>query len=127
MPILVDSSVWIDYFRDGRHSSGLDQLIDNNLIATNALILTELIPALTIHKEKKLITLLRLLPILPLTIDFEEITHWQTQCLKKAINGIGIPDFIIAQNAQQHHAALYTLDNHFTQLHPIISLALLKP
>ena len=46
MSILVDSSVWIDYFRDGKNSERLDHFIDENLIVTNDLILTELIPFL---------------------------------------------------------------------------------
>jgi hypothetical protein len=30
MQILVDSSIWIDYFRDGTNSSRLDYLIEKN-------------------------------------------------------------------------------------------------
>ena len=32
MQVLVDSSVWIDYFRGGTKSDDLDILIDENLI-----------------------------------------------------------------------------------------------
>ena len=46
MPILVDSSVWIDYFNSGVNSSRLDELIDENIVVTNAFILAELIPFL---------------------------------------------------------------------------------
>ena len=44
MSILVDSSIWIDYFKGGNGSLELDSLIDENLVVTNDLILTELIP-----------------------------------------------------------------------------------
>ncbi|HBM14957.1 MAG TPA: hypothetical protein DD381_01185 [Lentisphaeria bacterium] len=37
--ILVDSSVWIDFFKDGTASNELSDLIDKNLICTNDLIL----------------------------------------------------------------------------------------
>ncbi|NOX90781.1 MAG: PIN domain-containing protein [Calditrichaeota bacterium] len=43
MPVLVDSSVWIDYFRAGIKSEKLDELIDENLICTKDIILAELV------------------------------------------------------------------------------------
>ena len=46
MQILVDTSVWVDYFRSGLNSNDLDILIDENLIVTNDIILAELIPFL---------------------------------------------------------------------------------
>ena len=42
MNILVDSSIWIDYFRSGLHSGKLDRYIDQNQICTNDLILAEI-------------------------------------------------------------------------------------
>lgn len=50
MEVLVDTSIWIDYFRGGGHSKDLDFLIDENLMTTNDIILTELLPHL---KDKK--------------------------------------------------------------------------
>ena len=44
MQTLVDTSIWINYFRSGDHSGDLDFLIEENLVVTNDLILTELIP-----------------------------------------------------------------------------------
>ena len=32
MDVLVDTSVWIDYFKDGDQSKDLDFLIDENLM-----------------------------------------------------------------------------------------------
>jgi len=55
MQVLVDSSFWIDYFRTGHSSSHMDMLIDENLIVTNDLILTELIPFLEMKKQHQLI------------------------------------------------------------------------
>ena len=53
MEVLVDTSVWIDYFRGGSNSQALDLLIDENLLATNDLILTELVPYLKVKKQTK--------------------------------------------------------------------------
>ena len=44
MSVLVDTSVWIEYFRSGNNFEKLDFLIDENLVVTNDLILAELIP-----------------------------------------------------------------------------------
>jgi predicted nucleic acid-binding protein len=112
MSVLVDTSVWIDYFHDGRQSTSVDKLIDDNLIVINEIILSELIPVLTVQGKTKLAHLLQLLPVSPISIDWEEIRAVQIRCLKKGFNGIGIPDLIIAQNASQHQNLLYSLDKH---------------
>jgi predicted nucleic acid-binding protein len=64
--ILVDTSIWIDYFRSGDNSEKLDYLIDNNLVVTNDLILTELLPLLVIRNEKLVVRLLKKLRIIQL-------------------------------------------------------------
>jgi len=51
MEVLVDTSVWIDYFRSGDKSAKLDFLIDENLVVINDLILTELLPLLIVKQE----------------------------------------------------------------------------
>jgi len=51
--VLVDTSIWIDYFRGGDNSKNLDFLIDENLIVTNVIVLAELIPYLKIKKKRK--------------------------------------------------------------------------
>jgi predicted nucleic acid-binding protein len=72
MSVLVDTSIWIDYFRTGNNSERLDFLIDENLI----------------------------------------------------LNGIGIPDLIVAQNAKQNHCEIYSLDSHFKLMKDILRLQL---
>ncbi len=53
MNILVDTSAWIDYFRGNGNSNTLDFLIEEDLVATNNLILAELIPFLHIKKTEQ--------------------------------------------------------------------------
>ena len=40
MSVLVDTSIWVEYFRRGNSSEILDFLIDENLIVINDLILS---------------------------------------------------------------------------------------
>ena len=61
--VLVDSTVWIDYFRGTRNDlHRLDTLIDEGTIAVNSLILTELLPSLTLQKQTTLISTKLLAP-----------------------------------------------------------------
>jgi len=124
MSILVDSSIWIDYFKGGNESSKLDSLIDENLVVTNDIILTELIPFLKIKKQLKVIQLLREINHLPLTNNWEEIIELQVKCLKNGSNGIGIPDLIIAQNAKLNNCKVYTLDKHFNVISKVSKVRL---
>jgi predicted nucleic acid-binding protein len=124
MSILVDTSIWIDYFRSGVNSEKLDFLIDQNLVVTNDLILAELIPFLKVRNHGKIILLLQNISKLELTINWNQIIAFQVKCLKNGLNGIGIPDLIIAQNAKQNNSAIYSLDNHFRRMKDILGIRL---
>jgi predicted nucleic acid-binding protein len=124
MKVLIDSSVWIDYFRSGDRSNELDYLIDNNLIYINDLILTELIPSLRLQHQSSLIEAIDEVAKLPLTINWHQIQEFQLSCLKNGINGIGIPDLIIAQNAIQNDCLIFSLDKHFYLMQEVLNCKL---
>jgi predicted nucleic acid-binding protein len=104
----------------------VDILIDENLIATNDLILTELIPYLRLQNRRKLIDLMNSIFKYELHIDWNEIVDYQTKCLKKGINGIGVPDLLIAQNSIQNHCEIFSLDQHFVLMKNPLKLKLFK-
>ncbi len=122
MKVLVDTSIWIDYFKGAHNSTDLDFLINENLIVTNDIILAELVPHLAIKKENELISLLQSVERLPMEINWEEIIDFQVQCLKNGINGIGIPDLIIAQNLKEYSCKIYSLDKHFRLLNQVMDV-----
>ena len=124
MRVLVDSSVWIDYFRAETNGDRLDDLIDNNLVATNDLILTELVPYLLLRDQRRIVELLNAVEKIELTIDWDQLIQWQYRCLKQGLNGIGIPDLIIAQNTVQNRCLLYSLDSHFALIEKIVNIEL---
>ena len=124
MSVLVDTSVWIEYFKCGKCSEKLDFLIEENLILTNDIILTELIPFLKLKKQNRVIKLLKNIRKLKLQIDWDEVIDIQYKCLTSGINGIGIPDLIIAQNVLQNGCKLLTLDKHFQLIQKIINIQL---
>lgn len=125
MSILVDSSVWIDYFRDGKYSNQLDYYIEQNIISSNDLILAELIPVLKLKSKFPVVSLLRNITLIPLVINWENIISYQTTCLKQGINKVGIPDLIILDNVIQNDLTLFSLDKHFKLINNHIDFNLL--
>jgi predicted nucleic acid-binding protein len=124
MSVLVDSSIWVEYFRGSAKDGKLDFLIEENLVVVNDLILAELIPALHLRHQRKLIGLMREIVCPPLDLDWNDIIQMQIACLKHGVNKVGIPDLIIAQHAIQNHLELYTRDKHFKLIAQQIPLAL---
>jgi predicted nucleic acid-binding protein len=114
--VLIDSSVWIEYFRNGNNYKKVDFLIDENLVVTNDLILAELTPFLRIRKQNNLIDLLHNIGKLRLDVKWDQVIDLQYLCLQNGLNGVGIPDLIIVQNAMQNDAKIYSLDKHFLSM-----------
>ncbi len=126
MRILVDSSVWIDYFRSGKNSQKMDDFIEQNLICTNDLILAELIPFLKQKKMNRVIQLLNNVAKISLEIDWKTIIKFQTLCLENGINKVGIPDLIILENVISNDLVLYSLDKHFQLIHKYLNFKILQ-
>ena len=124
MPVLVDTSAWIDYFRKSEFSDVLESLLSDNDILTNDLILAELIPFLEVQKQNTLISLLEQVERLSLKIHWEGIIYFQVRCIQKGFNGLGIPDLIIAQNAIQNSVPILSKDKHFSMLKEAVGLEL---
>lgn len=124
MSVLVDTSIWIAYFRSGNNSEKLDFLIDENLIVINDLILAELVPFLEVRHQRNLVDLLDHINKIALAIDWQQIIKFQIKCLKNGLNGIGIPDLILVQNAKQNGCEIYSGDNHFRLMKDILQFRL---
>ncbi len=124
MDVLVDTSIWIDYFKGGDDSTDLVALIDENLVVTNDIILAELVPYLKVKKQVVVIKLLQEINRLPIQINWDEIVEFQVRCLKAGANGAGIPDLIIAQNAKANNCKIYSLDKHYRLLKQVIKVKL---
>jgi hypothetical protein len=122
--VLIDSSVWIGYFRGTSDVDAVDALIDENLVVINDIVLAELVPALELRGERPLAELLRQIRKPPLAVDWSELIAIQTACLRRGINRVGIPDLIIAQHAIQHGLRLYSDGRHFRLMAEHFPLAL---
>ena len=125
MKILVDSSIWIDYFRSGIKSSKLDMYIEQNLICINELILAELIPFLKVKKQYRVIKLLNTITSIPLSINWQKVIDFQTTCLLHGLNNVSIPDLVNLDHVIQNDLVLLTLDKHFSLINDYINFELL--
>lgn len=110
--VLVDSSVWIDYFRSGEIPL-LDRLIEEDLVCTNELILTELGPILMHQGRNDLLESLKALENIPLKIDWRIIRQYQLMNLQNGTNKVGIPDLIVLQQVIDEKITLFSFDKHF--------------
>jgi len=127
--VLVDSSIWIEYFRGSKsiNASRLNELLDNNQICINDLILSELLPSLLHRKEYHVVDLLKSISKIPIVIEWNKIIDFQTKNIKNGFNNIGIPDLIILQNVLQNDLVLYSIDKHFIFLQKLYKYSLLSP
>ena len=122
--VLIDSSVWISFFKGNEEGKTLFPLLDANQACINDLILAELIPSLNHKKELILVGLLKSIEKLRIEIEWDEIIHMQTNNLKNGLNRVGVPDLIIAQNAIQNNIKLFSFDKHFEIMRKHIGLKL---
>ncbi|MBP5792677.1 MAG: PIN domain-containing protein [Spirochaetaceae bacterium] len=124
--ILVDTSVWIDYFRNGSTADALDKLIEIDMICINDVILSELLPSINQRHEEELKELLLSFPKRQMKIDWNEIVFMQTENLRNGINKVGLPDLMIAQNTIQNKVKLFSCDRHFQLIKKLFPLQLFE-
>lgn len=123
--VLVDSSVWIDYFKSGNIPL-LDQMIREDLVCINDLILTELSPFLEHRGRHDILENLLELEKIPLSIDWQLIQKYQLLNLQKGVNKVGIPDLIIMQQVIQERIALFSFDKHFKFMQAYLNFELIN-
>ena len=124
--VLVDSSVWIEYFKGNDSVLPLNKLIDSNNLCINDLILAELLPSVNHKNENDLKELLLAIEKIDMEIDWHQIISMQTKNLRNGINKVGISDLIIVQNAIENDIELYTIDKHFDLMSKIHELKLYR-
>lgn len=124
---LVDTSVWIDYFHDGPTADVVDELLEQGELCVNDVILAELLPSMNVRGEDELRSLLLALPRLPMSVDWSGIIAMQTENIRGGLNKVGLPDLMIAQNAMQGNASLFSIDRHFSAMGGLHPLSLFEP
>ena len=126
--VIVDTSVWVAYFRgrkeDKRTAEALDYLLSGDEAVVNDVILSELLPFINVRGEKDCADALAAVRSPALAIDWAGIRVLQETCLRNGINKVGIPDLIIAQQAKELGLPLFSLDGHFALMSKCCGLKL---
>ena len=129
--ILVDSSIWIEFFRrpSAPVSLVLDGLLAHRLVCTTGVIKGEVVPgARTPRDFRRLKRLFDALPLAPERDGFwTHVTRFQYRLRRNGILDIGIPDLMVATVAIQNRKTLFSADEDFPRMAPFIPLRLFTP
>ena len=117
--VLVDTSIWIEYFNKPESPFGpvLDKLIKNGNAFATGVVLTELLQGAKIEKEfNSILESFIALPFLDATTDTWIKAGKISFSLRR--KGITIPttDLIIASLALENNTSVFTLDPHFEKI-----------
>lgn len=129
--ILVDSSIWIEFFRrpSAPVSLELDRLLAHRLVCTTGVIKAEVVPGARTPKDfRRLKRLFDALPLAPERDGFwTHVTRFQYRLRRNGILDIGIPDLMVATVAIQNRKTLFSADEDFPRMAPFIPLRLFIP
>lgn len=124
MSVVVDTSVWIDWFK-GRQVDAVDQALDRGLVVLPPLVIAELVAGARRRGERE--QLEAALTDLPMCECPR--AHWvrvgalRARALSRGL-AVSTPDAHVAQCALDLEAALLTRDAVFTQLAALCPLKL---
>ncbi len=129
--VLVDSSAWIDFFKfpQSIYAQVLDQLLDSNQVCICGLVLAEIVPSVRTEQQvEDLKSYFYALKILPDPVDlWNKIIKLQFLLKKRGVNGMSIPDLIIALTAHESDVRILTKDRDFLQIQKVISINIYTP
>jgi predicted nucleic acid-binding protein len=103
--VLVDTSVWIDHFRNG--VAGLEKLLKDTEVVCHPLVIGELACGYVKNRDE-IIDLLRALPMAPV-LDLDEFLHFVDQ-RGLAGTGLGYIDIQLLGSVQLSDVLLWSSD-----------------
>lgn len=113
--VLVDSTVWISFFRGTKGeedvAEALEYLLAGDEAVINEAVKSELAPSMIARGEDA--SVLDVVRCSSPVIDWEAIRQLQVKCLKNGINKVGLIDLMIARDAIDRQLPLFSLDRHF--------------
>lgn len=112
----IDTSVWVEYFRDPGFPLGdlIDTLIQDDHVAVNGIVLTELLTGAKGDRENGLLLdTLGGLRFLDMPASFFERAGRHGRLLKSAGLSLPLSDLLIATHCLDHDLVLIDKDRHF--------------
>jgi predicted nucleic acid-binding protein len=114
--VLIDSSVWIDFFKGNEKVAFVSDILLEGLACTNEVVLTELLPSMRVKKEENLIKLMRQVRKIDMEIDWLQLRNIQFVNLQNGNNKVPLTDIMVAQNCIQNDLEILTTDKHFMKM-----------
>jgi predicted nucleic acid-binding protein len=125
--ILIDSSAWIEYFKGNASFAFIKELIKGNLVCTNYVVLTELLPSMRQKNEHDLIDIMNSIQKYAVKINWKELQAYQSQNLLHGNNNVPITDLIIMQNCIDNDLKIVARDKYFGLMAKYLPLTLYAP
>lgn len=126
--VLVDTSVWVDYFRGGSPlvSEKLDGLLSEAEVCVPKIVLAELLQGAKSEREVAAIEdMLEAFTIIDQGPDTWMKAGKLSRQLKSRGKTIPLIDCYIAVIAEESHCAVFTLDSHFQEIQKVLPLQLI--
>jgi predicted nucleic acid-binding protein len=113
--VLVDTSVWIDFFRkEGAISKALEGLILTGRAVVAGVVVFELSQGIRSAEEKtRILDLLSELNYVEMSIEVWQTAGELARSLKSKGLNLPVSDVLLAAVALKHDFSLFTLDRHF--------------
>jgi len=121
MMILVDTSVWLAFFRaSDRHlAAHLQQLLDEDRVALAVPVKIEILSGSSVKHWARLCRVLEALPLLlPSNSTWECMAGWTEKAIAKGEH-FGVADLLIAALAADRDLPLWSLDTDFERMHKL--------
>ena len=128
-PILIDTSVWIAYFRDrnARLSAEVDEILSNAEVVVPKIVLAELIQGAKTEREVAVLEdFLGAFTIIDQTKETWIKAGKLSYALKRKGKTVNLTDCYIAVIANENSCRLMTLDEHFREIRKALKLDLLE-
>jgi predicted nucleic acid-binding protein len=120
--ILVDTSIWVDFFRGNEKVAFVTDLLLDGLVCTNEVILTELLPSMRVRREENLIKLMGHIRKINIEINWLQLRNIQYANLQNGNNKVPLADAVIAHNCIQNDLEILTADRHFVKMSEYLPL-----
>jgi hypothetical protein len=127
--ILVDTSVWISYFRgtDRQLSARMHGLLDEDQIALAIPVKIEILGGSPSRESARLRSVLEALPVFyPSRHTWELMEGWIERAVDRG-ERFGVADLLIAALAAERGALLWSLDREFARMQKLRFVRLYRP
>lgn len=124
--ILVDTSVWIEFFKKKTPWYGLvSKLMDDKRVCCTGIVLAELIQGAKSEKELEVLRDFRhVFEFLDESLDLWQDAGELSHALRRKGKSIGLSDCYLAVAAKTNKVSLLTLDKHFESIKGVAGISL---